>query len=157
MTPARRAAASLSSLLLLSGALAGCGDGADDSGASGPAASAGSPAASGSAGTALCDDLDALRASTADLGDISLGKGALPAVSQQLVEIQATLRLVPADASAQYSPQTQAVSAAASRLRSGLAAATSDPSAATLAAVGADVRALGTAVGDLARAVGNSC
>jgi len=106
---------------------------------------------------AVCGAVDRLKASVEDLQSVKIERGALPDLSAELRDIQADVRLLGDDASAEYADEIDAVKAHAADLEVSLNAASAAPTAPTVSAVGADIRALGGSFRDLTTAVGTTC
>lgn len=106
---------------------------------------------------AICADADQLRTSVRALKDVKLNQGALTELSSKLKTIEADLKKLQAEASSTYASQITALRKAGDNLRTGLAAATSNPSVATLTALKPEVTALGTALTDLQDALKSTC
>jgi hypothetical protein len=107
--------------------------------------------------SALCDDVDALRDSTAELQDTEIERGALSVLTDELRAIQADVTRVAEDAAAEYSSEVETLRTRATALGSSIEAAAADPSAATVTQVRDDVSALGSAVTALGDAVADTC
>jgi len=105
----------------------------------------------------LCEDVEALRASVADLTSVPVGRDAVPALQSELADISADLKAMRASASEEYAAEVDALSTQVAALRTSLEEATGDPSAATLAQVTQNVGAVGGAMRDLSAAVGDTC
>lgn len=134
MTRARRTTAALSCLLALAAGLTACGD---------------SPA--------VCDDVDALRASVDNLQSANLGENGLDAITTELQTMRSELDQLSEDAQDEYAEQISQVRSRATELREGVQTTAEAPSAAGLADVRGDLSALGTAVQELGSAVADSC
>lgn len=134
MTRARRTTAALSCLLALATGLTACGD---------------SPA--------VCDDVDALRASVDNLQSANLGENGLDAITTELQTMRSELDQLSEDAQDEYAEQISQVRSRATELREGVETTAEAPSAAGLADVRGDLGALGTAVQELGSAVADSC
>lgn len=134
MTRARRTTAALSCLLALAAGLTACGD---------------SPA--------VCDDVDALRASVDNLQSANLGENGLDAITTELQTMRSELDQLSEDAQDEYAEQISQVRSRATELREGVETTAEAPSAAGLADVRGDLGALGTAVQELGSAVADSC
>jgi hypothetical protein len=134
MTRARRTAATLTCLLALTTGLTACGD---------------SPA--------VCDDVDALRASVDNLQSASLGENGLEAITTELQTMRSEIDQLSQDAQDEYAEQISQVRSRATELREGVETTAEAPSAAGLADVRGDLSALGTAVQELGSAVADSC
>jgi hypothetical protein len=139
MKSLRRPAATLATLALTASLVAGCAD-------------EGEPAA-------VCDDVEALRASVSSLDglDIREGDDTLTDLSGVLDEIRSDVRTLADDASTEYTDQVDAVQAAASVLRASVDAAALAPTVTTLSAVADDARSLGATFEALGTAVGDTC
>ena len=135
MTRSRRVAASLCLILTLGSGVAACGDDSD----------------------ALCDDVDALRNSMAELQDTEIERGALSVLADEVRAIQADVQQVAEDAAAEYSSEVEALRSRATALGSSIETAAADPSVATVTQVRDDVNALGSAVTALSDAVADTC
>lgn len=106
---------------------------------------------------AVCDDMDALRSSLADLRDLSVSKDGVDAVRAQLADVGDQVDQLKADASSEYQPQIDVVKGSETDLRTSLSAAKEGPTAQTLAQVADDLGALTSAVEDLGTAVSTTC
>ena len=148
MTRSRRVAASLCLILTLGSGVAACSDDSDEQ----PATET-TPAET----SALCDDVDALRDSTAELQDTEIERGALSVLADELRAIQVEVQQVAEDAAAEYSSEVETLRSRASALGSSIEAATTDPSSGTVTQVRDDVNALGSAVTALGDAVADTC
>lgn len=107
--------------------------------------------------SAVCDDLDALRASVNNLQDARIGENALSVISTALTNMESNLEQLSTDASAEYAPQVDEVRSQAATLEASIESAAANPSAAALSEVAEGVRAVGSAVRDLGDAVGGTC
>lgn len=154
----QRIAAGLLALTLGAG-LAACsasGTGTSSSGSSSVTSS--TKAGSGSAARpALCDSVDALRASVQRLGDVNLAASGLGGFEDAWQAVQANLKQVADDAHARYAPQVDKVKADVAAVGSAADAAGATPSAATLSAVRDSVHTLADDVGQLVDEVSPEC
>ncbi|MGZ8719750.1 MAG: hypothetical protein ACXWXY_11325 [Aeromicrobium sp.] len=105
----------------------------------------------------ICADVDALRSSVDKVKKAKVGEGALEVLSTELSNMSDTLDQLPEDAKDEYKAEATAVQTAAEALKMSVAAATADPTAATLGAVVNDVTDLGSAFTDLSAAVKDTC
>lgn len=121
----------------------GTGDGGGDGGNGG----------GGGAQSAVCADLDALRASLGDLEDVGLDQGGLSDLTAELSDIRSQLDELAADAKDEYSSEVDELRARADDLTASLEAASGDPSVDSLAEVRTGIQAFGSAVKDLGDAV----
>jgi hypothetical protein len=144
MTRTVRVTVSLIWLLLLGSGLVGCGGDETSTQTNEPT-------------PAICQDVDALQQSVADLQDIEIGEGALSELGTQLDTIRGDVGPIRRDAGDEHATETEAVSTAADSLGSSIDAAVASPSATTLAAVADGVRALAAAVRSLGDALGDTC
>lgn len=125
---------------------------ATSSGTSSPAGGSGSAAR-----PALCDSVDALRASVQRLGDVNLAASGLGGFEDAWQAVQANLKQVADDAHARYAPQVDKVKADVAAVGSAADAAGATPSAATLSAVRDSVHTLADDVGHLVDEVSPEC
>ena len=106
---------------------------------------------------AVCDDMDALRASVNDLQNVEVGNNAVSTLTTALQKIQSDLKQLKQDGSDQYSAEIDALENQLTTLRSSLKTASTNPSAASFTEVTNGVKAVGTAVTDLGDAVSSTC
>ena len=95
--------------------------------------SSSAPASGGQ--SALCTSVDELQASVALLGKLDLGQGGLRALQTQLAAANGDLQQVIAEATTQYHPQVDRITADLAALRTAAGDAAADPGATTLAAI----------------------
>ena len=107
--------------------------------------------------SAVCDDVDTLAASIADLGDVELEQGALASLQDKATQVQDDVSDLVATAEEEYAAEIDSVDQALSAVGTSLEAAVATPSGPSLAAVGADLQSLGTSMKALADAVQDSC
>ncbi|HSJ22612.1 MAG TPA: hypothetical protein VK964_18760 [Nocardioidaceae bacterium] len=144
MTSTVRVTVSLIWLLLLGSGLVGCGG--DETS---PQTSEPTPA--------ICQDIDALQQSVADLQDIEIGEDALADLGTQLDTIRGDVGQIRRDTGDENAAEVEAVGTTADSLESSIDAAVASPSAATLTAVGDSVRALASAARNLGDALEDTC
>lgn len=134
-----RLTATLATLALTASLVAGCADEGDTA--------------------AVCDDVDALRASVSSLEDLDIREGGdtLTDLSGVLDEIRSDVRKLADDASTEYADEVDAVQAAANALRASVDAAALAPTVQTLSTVADDARSLGATFEALGTAVGDTC
>jgi hypothetical protein len=111
---------------------------------------------------AACDDLDSVRVAMEHLQNANVSENGLEQVRTDLNRLRDQLTALADDADGQFQPQIDAVRAAATDLRSSVAAAkdestTSEVSAETLDAVRTSVVAVREAVRDLGIVMANTC
>ena len=106
---------------------------------------------------AVCDDLDALRASIDNVRDAKLGENALSTISTEVEKMKTDAEALADDAADEFATEAEAVREGTDTLMSDVDAAQADPSAATLGEVGESIQALGTALENLVDKVGNTC
>lgn len=140
MTGNRRRACLLAIVLLASTTLVGCG-GTDTS----------------SSTPAICSSVAALKSSLTGLKDVRLDDQTLASLEDKLGKVKSDVDQVARDAKSQYSSELDSLKQAATALTASLGAAQADPSAVTVAAVGAAVRVLGTSLTALQEAVTSTC
>lgn len=135
---ARRLTGTLFTLALTGSMLTACGDGTETS--------------------AVCDDVDALRASMRSLKSFDIREGdKFSDLTDVLDQIRSDVGKLVDDASAEYETEIDAVQSLTDRLASSVDAAVADPDAAALSTVAADVRGLGAAFTNLQKAVADTC
>lgn len=106
---------------------------------------------------AVCDDVDALKSSVENIKDAQLGENGLDTITTQLSLMKNSLKEIQGSASSMYPTEVAAVRSAADSLSTSVSAATSDPTASSIAAVADSVTRLASAVGDLGTAVKDTC
>lgn len=106
---------------------------------------------------AVCADVDALKASVAEVTDLEIDRGALSTLQESLAQVRSDLGKVRDDAKDEYAVEIDAVAAAAESVSSSLEVATTSPSAQAIADIGASVRAVGASLSALEDAVGSTC
>ena len=106
---------------------------------------------------AVCDSLDAVRASADDVRDANVSENGLSHVSSNLSQLKQNLQQLGTEARTQFEAQITAVRAAADQLTTSVSAARSDPTPATLGVVRDAMAGLGTAVGSLGDAMDDTC
>ena len=107
---------------------------------------------------AVCDDVDALRASVSSLEELNLREGdTLSDLTGVLDQIRSDVRQLADDASSEYADEVDAVQADANALGASVDAAVLAPSVTALSTVADDVRSLGATFEDLGAAVGGTC
>jgi hypothetical protein len=107
--------------------------------------------------SAVCDDVDSIKASVQNLKEARIGENGLTVLQTELPKIQSALTQLRADASTQYSSEIDLVQSQARVLRSSVASASADPSMGTFAKVADGIQAVGSATRDLGDAVAGSC
>ena len=147
--------------VVLGTAVAGCASsGSSTSGAASSAPSSSSRSAAGSSSAArpaLCDSVDALRASVQRLGDVNVGTTGLGGFQDAWQAVKADLQQVADDAKSQYAPQVDKVKADVAAVGSAADTAQATPSAATLSALRDTIHSLADDVGHLVDEVSPDC
>jgi hypothetical protein len=106
---------------------------------------------------AVCDSLDAVRASVDDLRHANISENGLSQVRSDLQRLKQDIDGLTDAGRAQFEPQISAVRAAAEQLSTSVTAASAEPTAVTLAAVGGGVTGLADAVRGLTAAMSETC
>lgn len=134
-----RLTAALATLALTASLVAGCADDGETA--------------------AVCDDVDALRASVSSLEDLNVREGGdtLSDLSGVLDKIRSDVRELADDASTEYADEVDAVQTAANALGASVDAAVLAPTVTTLSTVADDARSLGATFEALGTAVGDTC
>ena len=134
----RRLAGTLLTLALSGSLLTACGDGNEES--------------------AVCDDVDALRASISSLKSVDIREGdTVSDLTDRLDQIMTDVEKLVDDATSEFAPEIDAVKSDTDTLRASVDAAVAEPTAAALSTVADDVRGLGAAFKDLQQAVADTC
>jgi hypothetical protein len=148
-------AALLASALLVAGCSSSGGSGAGSTPASSSAAPATTPA---TASAAVCHDVDALRTSLGQLGNLSYGPNALNKLKTDLTRVKDNLVTLRGRAGTAWRTQIDALSSALSKLQKTLGSLGSQPSATAAAkAVSTDLAAVTTAGANLLRTASIRC
>jgi hypothetical protein len=107
---------------------------------------------------AVCASVESLETAVNDVKDIDItASGAIDDLKTGLATIKSDLADVKSDAKAEFAPQIDAVDSSFGTLRTSVEAAIADPTAATLAAVGAAVAPFTTAVQTLVSDIKSTC
>ncbi len=106
---------------------------------------------------AVCASVEALQKSFDDVKNVTLDRGALPALETSLTQMQADLKQVTSDAEDEYADEVNAIEQAASSVSSSLQEAGASPSAQTLSTVAIAVQSLGTSLTALQDAIKSTC
>ncbi len=125
------------------------GTGTSAASSSAPSSSSRSAGSSSSDRPALCDSLDALRASVQRLGDVNLAESGIAGFQDAWQAVQANLQQVADDATSRYAPQVATVKADAGAVGSAADAVRANPTAATLSALRQSIHSLADDVGHL--------
>jgi hypothetical protein len=154
----------LASAVVLAGALlvAGCssnGNSGSGSSPSTPASSSAAPATTpATASAAVCHDVDALRTSLGELGNLTFGPNALNKLKADLTRVKKNMTALRATAGTEWRTQIDALSAALSKLQKTLGGLNSQPNATAAAkAVSTDLAAVTTAGANLLRTASIRC
>lgn len=149
------------SAALLAGALlaTGCSSSGGSGGGSTPASSSAAPATTpATASAAVCHDVDALRTSLGQLGNLSYGPNALSKLKTDLTKVKDNLVTLRGTAGTAWRTQIDALSSALSKLQKTLGSLGSQPSATAAAkAVSTDLAAVTTAGANLLRTASIRC
>lgn len=138
MNSRRRLAGTLLTLALTGSLLTACGDGNETS--------------------AVCDDVDALRASMSSMKSLDIRQGdTVSQLTDILDQIRTDVGKLVDDATTEYQTEVDAVRSGTDRLAASVDAAVAEPNAAALSTVADNVRGLGTAFKNLQDAVANTC
>jgi hypothetical protein len=111
----------------------------------------------GSSKPPVCSDASALQTSVQNLKDVSIGKGSLSTLSNDLSTIQKQLTTLSNSAKGQFGSQITGLQTSIASLRPAVTAAVADPSASTLAAVATRIPGVVSAANTLQSAVKNTC
>jgi hypothetical protein len=152
-------------VLLATGLLiAGCGSNGSQGGGPttpttpSPATSAPSTAAATSTASAeVCADAAALEASLNRLLAVTIGRGTVTELQNDLKDVQSSLTTLVASARAEWQDETAALQASLTALQTAVQQLASNPSTATVTATRAALQGVGTAARDLFAAVPASC
>jgi hypothetical protein len=106
---------------------------------------------------AVCDSLDAVRASADDVKDANVSENGMSQVRASLTALQQNLQQLGTEARTQFESQIAAVRAAADQLSTSVSAAKADPTTATLDVVRDAMTSLGAAVDSLGDAMADTC
>jgi hypothetical protein len=106
---------------------------------------------------AVCDSLDAVRASVDDVMDANVSENGLSQVSTSLSALKQSLQQLGTEARTQFESQITSVRTAADQLSTSVSAAKADPTAATLGVVRDAMTSLGEAVNSLGTAMADTC
>jgi len=149
------------SATLLAGVLlaAGCSSSGGSGGGSTPASSSAAPATTpATESAAVCHDVDALRTSLGQLGNLSYGPNALSKLKTDLTKVKDSLVTLRGTAGRASRTQIDALSSALSKLQKTLGSLGSQPSAtAAVKAVSTDLAAVTTAGANLLRTASIRC
>jgi gas vesicle protein len=144
--PGRRSGLlALAATALLSVLVAGC----SSSGKTGTTSSSSKPA--------YCAAADELKASVQNLGKVSIAANGLDTLKTALGNVQSSVKTLADEAKSEFAPEITAVQGALSGLDTAIKSASGQPSAATIAAIGASVAQVKNSVGNLATAVSGKC
>ena len=106
---------------------------------------------------AVCSDVDALSASFEQLKNVDVSQGGLAKLKDDFDQVRSDLSEVKQSATDEYADKIDAVDQAATSLSTHLSAATSAPSADTIAPLRGDLQALGTSLTALKEDVEGTC
>jgi hypothetical protein len=106
---------------------------------------------------AVCSDIEGLRESVQSLQDVSLERGALTKVQQDVDEIRSRLTTFKASAKDEFSDDVTEVQTAIDSLSTTVGTAKDSPSGTTLAAVGTATASVADALKGLRAAVKDAC
>ena len=108
--------------------------------------------------SAVCDDVDDLRASLTSLQAFDVSDpNILADLSVVLDQVRSQVRTLAEDASSEYDVEVDGVQTSIDGLEASAQAAVATPSAVALATLADDVRGFSAAFKDLANAVGDTC
>jgi hypothetical protein len=144
MRGGRASAALLAGALLAAGCSSSGGSGAGSTPASSPPAPATTPA---TASAAVCHDVDALRTSLGQLGNLSYGPNALSKLKTDLTTVKDNLVALRGTAGTAWRTQIDALSSALAKLQKTLGSLSSQPSATAAAKAVSTKLAAGTTAG----------
>ena len=155
MRGGRASAALLASALLA----AGCSSSGGAGGGSTPASSSAAPATTpATAPAAVCHDVDALRTSLGELGNLTNGPNALSKLKTDLTKVKDNLVALRGTAGTTWRTQIDALSSALGKLQKTLGSLGSQPSATAAAkAVSTNLAAVTTAGANLLRTASIRC
>jgi hypothetical protein len=106
----------------------------------------------------VCNSVNDLKSSIQDLGDIDItSSGALAELQSGLTAIKSDFDQVRTDAKSEFASGIEAVDAAYSAVKTAVAAATADPTAATIQAAGSALSNFGTEVEALVNDIQSTC
>jgi hypothetical protein len=105
----------------------------------------------------VCDSLDAVQQSVAQLRNANVSENGLSQVRTDLSQLDAALQQLGTEAKSQFAPQLGAVKSSASQLSTSVATAKEAPNATNLAAVGGTLRAVQGSVQELGNAMSGAC
>jgi hypothetical protein len=149
------------SAALLAGALlvAGCSSSGGSGGGSAPASSSAAPATTpATASAAVCHDVDALRTSLGELGNLTFGPNALSKLKADLTKVNNNLAALRDTAGTAWRTQIDALTSALGKLQKTLGSLNSQPSATDAAkAVSTDLAAVTTAGANLLHTASIRC
>src|SRR5215469_1961335 len=103
--------------------------------------------------TAVCSDIENLKASIQDLENVSITQNGLSAISDQITKIKQQLQTLKTDAKGQYDTQINDLTNALNSLSSSFDAARTSPSISTLTALASSAKTAVTAGQNLITAV----
>lgn len=107
--------------------------------------------------TAVCSDIENLKASIQGLKNVSITENGLSAISDQITKIKQQLQTLKTDSKGQYDTQINDLTNALNNLSSSFDAARASPSISTLATLASSVPAVITAGQNLITAVSSRC
>ena len=105
----------------------------------------------------VCESLDAVQHSVAQLRNANVSENGLSQVRTDLTQLNASLQQLGTDATSQFAPQIDAVKSSATQLRTSVATAKETPNATNLAAVGGTLQAVQSSVQQLGDAMSKAC
>jgi hypothetical protein len=111
----------------------------------------------GSDQPAVCDSLDAVRASADDVRDANVSENGLSQVRAGLTALNQNLQQLGTEARTQFESEITAVRTAADQLSTSVSAAKADPTSATLDVVRDAMTSLAEAVNSLGDAMADTC
>jgi hypothetical protein len=106
---------------------------------------------------AVCGQADELKASVERLKDTDVSENGVGAIRSSLSQVKVEFEQLQKDAGTQFQPQIAAVEQSVAQVQSSSATARENPSAQSLAVVGADLTGLGVSVRDLGAAIKATC
>jgi hypothetical protein len=105
----------------------------------------------------ICDDVDAIRTSVADITEVTIDADALAQLQDNLDQVRDDVSTLIADARDEFADEVDAVDQAVSGVTTTLRTAVNDPTIDTLSALRTQRKVLTDAVTDLADAVASTC
>jgi len=106
---------------------------------------------------AVCDSLDAVRASVDHVRDANVSENGMSQLRTDLTRLKTDLNQLANDAKAQFKPEVDKVRSAADELSSAVKSAKADPTSTTFASVRTAVEGLGDAVRNMDTALSDTC